>query len=120
MQLVVDGQSYDLDIGALRNDECIALERACDLTLSEWSDRLKRGSMLATTAAIWLIRRRSEPGLKFDDVVFDLGDFDLKLSDDEKRTALASLKGEQREAFLESLPEDEREALVNPTEAGAS
>lgn len=61
-----------VDLLALRitNKEAMAIERATGLDFGEWQDKVDSGSVLAQTALVWVIRRRDDPTLRFDDVEY--------------------------------------------------
>jgi hypothetical protein len=79
-RITVDGQPYELDVNNLLNVELIAITKATGMELPQLGQALKDGSVLALTALVWVLRRRSEPGLRFDDVQFTIGS--LQLEDD--------------------------------------
>jgi len=58
-----------------------------------------------------MVRKKSEPALRFDQVEFGVGTFELVLSDDEKRDALANLTGDARDRFVATLEPGEEARL---------
>lgn len=66
----VDGKSYEFEDTSTDNVELMAIERVTGQTIAEWAESINRGSMTATTALIWIVRRRKEPDLQFEDVHF--------------------------------------------------
>ena len=70
MKIIVDGQAYEFDMTRITNVEGMAIEKATGGTYQEWADSLQAGSMLALTALVWVVRKRSEPTLTFDQVEF--------------------------------------------------
>jgi len=84
MRLKIDGTSYDFDIEGMSNRDAIAVERVTGNTFGEWAERLKAGSMEAVTALVWIIRRQSDPGLKFNDVEFPIASLSMDEDPDPK------------------------------------
>lgn len=83
LRIGVGGQSWDVDLAKLLNVEIIAIERAVGMSVVELGEALDRGSVLALTAVVWVMRRRGDPGLKFDDVTFPIGELDSTWVQDE-------------------------------------
>lgn len=79
----VDGHKYEFQSDRMTNLECMAIEDQLGITVGEWQDLLNRRSMRATTALVWTLRRREEPDLKFEDVVFNPASIDFDSSDEE-------------------------------------
>jgi hypothetical protein len=80
MKLHVDGKTYDYDQDRMTNIEAMAIEKVTGLTFAEWAEALTNGSMLATTALVWVVQKRDEPTIKFSEVEFELAR--LELDDD--------------------------------------
>jgi hypothetical protein len=80
----VDGNSYEFEDTSADNIELMAIERVTGMTTAEWADAINRGSMLGTTALIWIMRRRAEPGLKFDDVHFHPASLKVETVEDDE------------------------------------
>jgi len=81
--VTVDGHKYEFSEATMTNLECMAIEDAMGVTVGEWQDLLNRRSMKATTALVWTLRRREEPGLKFEEVVFNPASIDFDSSDED-------------------------------------
>lgn len=71
MKLVVDGQAFEFDQSRITNVEGMAIERATGMLFGEWAEGLKKGSMLAQTALVWVVKKREDPTLRFDDIVYE-------------------------------------------------
>jgi hypothetical protein len=82
MRVTVDGKTYELATDSLLNVECMAVEKVTGLTTGEWTESLGKGSMLAITALVWIIRKRTEPTLGLDEVVFGVAS--LEMEEDEE------------------------------------
>jgi hypothetical protein len=70
IKLSVEGKPYEFEDNDADNKELMQIERVTSMTIPEWADAMSRGSMLAITALIWIMRRRTEPNLEFTDVEF--------------------------------------------------
>lgn len=86
MRLRVGTRVYTFDQTKMLNTELIAVERETGFTGVEWEDALNRGSALASTALVWILKRRydGDPTVKFADVVFDADDIELLPDEDEQ------------------------------------
>ena len=73
-RLVINGQDHEFDFANPSNKEVMQLERAFGGTFKEWSEAMGAGSILALTSLVYVVMRRTNPTLKFDDVEFSLGD----------------------------------------------
>lgn len=71
------------------NVELMAIERETGMTTLEWQLKLVSGSVTASTALVWMLRRRhGEPHLPFDEVEFDMKDLFIDIGvDGEEETA---------------------------------
>lgn len=68
-----DGRVFEVgDADSITNVEAMAIERVTDMDMSTFSKKLEAGSALAITAWVWVMARRAEPTIRFDDVEFDL------------------------------------------------
>ena len=83
MKLTTSGVTYELDQYTLTNTELIAIERATGMTMRQWINGLIGESVIAFTAFVWIVQRRAEPLLDFEDVEFGLVDIQLDLDDEE-------------------------------------
>lgn len=82
-KIIVNGMELDPDPEKLLNVEFIAIERATQgrLTLNAFAAAAANGSMEALTALFWVLAKRQEPTMRFDDMVFNLTD--LKIVNDD-------------------------------------
>ena len=78
----INGQHFDFNTARITNREGMSIESATDMTFTEVMDKASNGSLLALTALVWVVRKRNEPGLRFDDVDFALDDVE-QVDDDE-------------------------------------
>lgn len=82
MKLTVDGEAFEFDAARMTNVEGMAIERVTGMLFVEWTKALEAGSMLAQTALVWVIKKRREPSLRFDDVTFEMAS--IEIEDDEE------------------------------------
>lgn len=95
----------DFDPGKLLNVEAIAIERKTGLTLMAVLAGMATGSMTAITAAVWVMRKRANPKLMFEQVVFNSGDYWLEDPDVVEETPLPG-DDETSESGDPKAPED--------------
>ena len=76
--ITVGGDSFEWDWSTLRNVDAIAVERETGWSVREWQHELLRDSAIATTALVWIAQRRTNPGLRFEDVSFNLADVEVE------------------------------------------
>lgn len=74
MRLLVKDDSFDVDPGKLSFGEAKKIESATGLTFTQWGNQLAAGSLTALQALVWVMLRRTNPELRFDDV----DDFNLE------------------------------------------
>ena len=87
----LDERSWDIDVklGTLMNVELIAIEKATGLDYSALRRGLGVESALALTALLWVLRKRTETTLKFDQVQFAMSEVGIEVSDAEALAELA-------------------------------
>ena len=95
-------QTWEFDPQELLDVEATAIERVTGWTYGEFGEQFIKGSILARKALLWVLRKRTEPTLKFRDVAFRVRELDWKLDADERAKA--------REA-MPDLAEDEQAAV---------
>lgn len=69
------------------NVEAIAIEKAAGLIWTEVLVGLAQGRISAVSAVVWIMRKRANPSLLFDSVVFDVGDYEIIDPDTDPRYA---------------------------------
>ena len=84
-KVTIAGETFSLDENDITNREAMAIESATGVTFGEFGELLKKGSALALTALVWILKRRANPSLKFGDVDFKFGE--LELGDDAETDA---------------------------------
>jgi hypothetical protein len=71
-QLNVNGQTLDFNIGKLLNVEVIAITKTTGVPFSEFGERLEGMDYELITALVWVLRKRTEPELRYSDVTFQI------------------------------------------------
>lgn len=100
----------------LMSPEAEAIEKVTRWTFQEFSSKFLAGSMLAYRAVVWIMLKRENPPLRFDDVSICLDDVWVSFDDQETaqvREALLAdpdLDPEQRQNLIDILGEDTDEA----------
>lgn len=86
MQIVVDGQTYEFDTATLKVGEMRALKKASGMKIRDFTEGLSDSDPDALTGLVWLAKRRAGEHIKFDDLDFELSDFEV-VSEDEPEPA---------------------------------
>lgn len=73
-----DRKTWTFNSDQLMNTEAMAMEVATGRPLLEIVHSLQQVSMISVTAVLWILRRREEPGLEFEDVQFSVEDLDVE------------------------------------------
>jgi len=95
MRVTVDGKSYEADLSRFTFAEARAIEKKCGESMAEI---MKTKSVTSVQAIVWVVVKRGEPTLKFEDLDDrEMADFELDVVDPEA---------------------EEGEAEADPTEAG--
>lgn len=101
-------KEWDFKPGRMLSPEMGAIEKHTGMLFPEWVEKFQRGSTLAIHAFLYVMLKRENPTLKFDDVVFCLDEVSFDLSDEEAvryATALAALpeRTPEEQAQLDDL-----------------
>lgn len=78
----IDGVDYEYD-GRLTFKEGLEIERITGHTIAEWERGLSGGSLLDLGAMVFIVRKRTNPDLRFSDLDFTLSEFDIETEEDE-------------------------------------
>lgn len=117
----VGDQVYDADPTTWQNVEVSAVQRALGCSLGKFMDRLKDMDVDAIQAFIWTLRKRQEPSLRIDAVLFTLREYmaDVVMTDQDVRETWPEIESdpdaedkvkslaENKAAFLASLEPDQ-------------
>jgi hypothetical protein len=108
-------EEYDFEPGRLMSSEADAIEdlkQAKWDTFEEFGQMFLKGSTRAHKAALWIMKRRNDPTIKFTDLDYPLTALKVSLTDAEKgrfRDSIESnpnMDAEQKEWLLNSLDLD--------------
>lgn len=113
-------QTWRITTGRLLSPEMEAIERVTETFYPQWNQSLLNGSVSAARALLWVLRKRENPTLKYDEVQFTYDEFDLEYDLDEKAAivadydaAMAAGAPEPSPAFA-ALIEEYRAELPSP------
>lgn len=120
-------EDYEFHPGRLLNPEAEAIEDVGGSaweTFDEWGEKFMKGNRRAYRAALWIVQKRKNPPLKFNDVSFTVDSFTWDFDEEEKakikaeirEAASGELDAEQRKTLLEILNETPGKESGNPSE----
>jgi hypothetical protein len=106
----VEPHKWDWDPDKLMSPEAEAIERHTKMTYVEWLDRLEKGSILAFHGLLYVMLKRTNPKLQWDEVQFSSSEVDFELSDEEaaKMRDALDARGDltpEEQSVLDSLHE---------------
>ena len=81
----LDPREWEFEPRKLMSPECIAIEKLTGLTLQEWQESVKKGSVRSMHAYLWVLLKRDNPTLQPKEVAFSPSEVDFEPSDDEIR-----------------------------------
>lgn len=89
LRFALDGTKYEFDEKRLMNVEAIAIKRVTSEKLGfvDWMQAVSESDVEAITALVWIVRKRTEPDLRFSDVEFSIVEFIESLESDEETDA---------------------------------
>lgn len=93
----------------LLSPEAEVIERRTGMHFSDWSDAVTEGSMTALHGLLYVLLKREEPTLKWEQVVFSMSEVDFELDDEEEAEAILTL---ERTAAERPLSENEKDLLT--------
>lgn len=101
-------KEWEFDPGRLMSPEAEAIERNTGMTYAEWTSAVRGGSILALHGLLYVMLKRSEPTLKWEQVQFCLDDVDFELDEQETDEAIANLEAsdhltEAQQVLLDNL-----------------
>lgn len=99
---------WDFAPAKMSNRDAEALEDLTDWTFLEWQQKLFAGSVRAVHAYLYLLLRKDDAKLKYDDVEFTDEEYDLEPSEAEEKALADADAGDQAETLdVEVDPKDE-------------
>lgn len=126
-----DPKTWEFKPTKMLSVEAEAIEDVTGWTYTEFGEKFMAGSTKAYHALLWVLLRRSTPGLKYDAVQFAMDEISIDYSDEEKRALVAAMReagdslDEEQRAHLEALlaevdvPEpDPKEDQASPSDGG--
>lgn len=96
---------WDFDPNRLLSPEAEAIERYTGMDFSEWADRFPR-SARAVHGFLFVMLKRDNPTLKWDEVKFVYADLDFELDDEEQAAQIAALESKAAESGLTDAEAD--------------
>lgn len=104
---------YNADPTTWPNADVSAVQRALGCSLGKFMERLGDMDVDAIQALIWVLQRRTEPGLRIDQVQFTIRDYlaNIVTTDEDVASTWPVLTADQRGPFLESLDAEQRDRL---------
>lgn len=101
---------WDYDPDKIMNAEAEAIERRTGMEFAVWSEKLLSGSITATHGLLWVLLKRENPTLKYDQVVFATGEVSLSFTADERAKLRRELMDKRDR---EGLEPEEAELLAD-------
>lgn len=101
-------QTWEYKPQKMLNAEAAAIEKVTGWTYEEFGEKFMSGSVIAKQALLWVLRKRTEPTLRYNDVEFAVDELEHELDDDEKRKVIerldsSDLSAEDKAAYREAL-----------------
>jgi hypothetical protein len=87
-----DDEEYEFDFANPNNREVMAIEKIFNGTWQEFGVAMRAGSITATTCFVYVLRRRTNNQVKFNDVSFNIKDF--RIVDDDEPEPEGGAKGQ--------------------------
>lgn len=83
MRVLVDGDTYELDLDRLTIKECRELKRQSGgMTIEQFTGGLAKSDPDSVAALVWLAKRRNGEVIRFDDVDFVLDSFSIEFEEE--------------------------------------
>lgn len=83
LKVTVGDESWMFDAERVLNVELMDVERLTGMSADEFQNGINRGSLIAITGLVWLLKKRHvDPTIAFSSVVFNTGDLKLEPEDD--------------------------------------
>lgn len=90
----VEPKRWDFDPDKLMSPEAEAIERLTKMTYGEWKEAVQRESITALHGLLYVMLKRTNPTLKWDEVQFSTSELDFELDDEETARLVAVLKAQ--------------------------
>jgi hypothetical protein len=76
----------------MQSPDAELIEQLSDMLFSEWIDAVTAGSMRARHALLFVLLRKEQPGLKYDELQFSYGETSWRLSDAELIASIMKIR----------------------------
>lgn len=90
-------RSWPYEPNRMMNAETEAIERKTGMGFAEWQHKVEAGSTLAIHGLLWVLLKRKDPTLRWEQVEFCMADVALDYDDDEAELIRQSLAETLRE-----------------------
>lgn len=77
MKLKVNGEELDFDLSKMLNVEVIAITKTTGISFDDFAAQLQVMNFELITAIVWTLKKRTQPDLRYSDVQFPIGAFEL-------------------------------------------
>jgi hypothetical protein len=91
----VGSETYEYRPGKLLNVEFAEMERVTKTIGADLEQAIDKGGVNAMTALIWVLRKRQEPTLRFEQVVFNVEDLSIEVVNDDGSPLVDEDKGQE-------------------------
>lgn len=98
-------QRWDFDPTRLMSPEAEAIEHHTGMTFGDWITAIQNLSVTAMHGFLYVMLKRKNPRLKWDEVQFCLADVSLEASDGERSEQRRTLEGMREAGNLNALGE---------------
>ena len=114
-----DSLEWDFQPGKLMNAEAEAIERLTGMTFVTWQKAVLEGSVRAVHGLLYVMLKRDNPALKYDQVVFCMDEIDFDFTPEERADIRDALRAKAADADLtleeQQLLDAVEEGLDEPT-----
>lgn len=115
-------QVWSFSADKLMTTEAEAVEKVTGMSYDEFGTALVRGRATAKRAVVWVLRKRSEPTLRYSAVDFPMGALAVELDVDEllaiRRAAVDGLPGVSDEDVATALVDIDRRIIAQGGDPG--
>lgn len=84
MILHVGTDKYEISPNGILNPEAVAVKKKIGLDYKPWMEALSDYQVDALTAFVWIAKKRQDPTVKFEDIVFEMGSIEFEWSKEEQ------------------------------------
>lgn len=106
----IEPRRWEFQPYKLMSPEAELIERRTGMAFSDWARVVTEGSMIALRALLFVLLKRTDPTLKWEQLQFSMSEVDFELDDEEKGNGIVVL--EARAALGETLSDLEQDLLL--------